>query len=326
MENNIRIRRIKFSTESFLSLAGHVIRGVQEAQNEGSVIGGLQGKREGDLVYVINTLPMKSGKKDSASSLKRLVRDLKEHRKKGSGVEIVGWYSSSSGTDVSGSPVIRGSHEDFQTIFPGSFLVLVDPAKMERNTRIQDYLAIYHGSEKDIPDADGPSEAPDIDVDLDLSKIVKRIWGIIGSADKISAPKGKRVVIKKRSPGGKINQKKKETEPVSSDPLVMMDRISRDILKLKGYLAKLKRESVRKEHEDRTWFTKRIRFLKMKQIALFDDINAQISRTTDIQMRIAFYKVRDSLAQDMKLLDDLISEQYMETLTDLVRMGAEKSD
>ena len=271
-------------------------------------------------------------------------------------MEIVGWYSSSRGMDLSGSDAMRHQHDAFGTTFPGSFLLLVDPRNMERNTGIQDYLGIYRGAIDDIPGDHGPSEAPDIEVDLDLSKIVRRILGMVGGSGKHTAPEGKNVAMKlkknlkdqkkdrmdqkknltdqnedrmdrkKSGQGVKVTRKKNGVPAESDDPLVVMDRMSRDILRLKGYLAKLKRESVQKEHKDRTWFTRRVRFLKVKQLDLFDDINTQISRTADIQMRIAFYKVRDSLAQDMKLLDDLISEQYLETLTDLVRMGAEKTD
>ena len=363
------IRRVRFSTESYLSLIVDTARGSLGPGKKEPIIGGLQGKREGDLVYVINTIPGPSGGKGrgragegggergeegggagegegggergeeggrgrgeegGGSPLKGLIRNLKERLKKGSGMEIVGWYSSSPGMDLSGTDVMRHQHDAFGTTFPGSFLLLVDPRSMERNTRLQDYLGIYRGAIDDIPGDHGPSEAPDIEVDLDLSKIVRRVLGMVGGGKVNAVSEGKTAALKKKPMRDGAEKKDvtkgKKTPAGSTDPVVMIDRMSGDILRLKGYLAKLKRESVRKEHKDRTWFTRRIRFLKVKQLDLFDDINTQISRTADIQMRIAFYKVRDSLAQDMKLLDDLISEQYLETLTDLVRMGAEKTD
>jgi len=351
MTVKVPIRRVRFSTESFLSIFLNSLFAGKKS-NYQTIIGGLVGKRAENMVYVSRALSVPKDSSANRTPTESQVNDLLSHMEEDpSGVDVVGWFASSMGLDISYNKEMRSFHQLWLNHYPDSFIILMNLSNLESNTEISDYLKIYTIS----GDHHHPSslyEVRNVDVDLSLTDLSRALVkflkpqsseGIREIISESHATDGerdlveKRDLIKMREPVKKKGTQRKVSKKIRkqprpserksiTDPLEEIERISREILKLKSYLAKLKREMDLQEHEDRTWFTKRVKFLKLRQIAIFDTINEQIGKTRDIQMRIAFYKVRESLSKDMKLLDNLINEQYMVTLTDLVKSGAETSD
>lgn len=112
----------------------------------------------------------------------------------------------------------------------------------------------------------------------------------------------------------------------TTSPIRTMEELTDDVLQLKGRVVGLKRELDSGTHHGVAWFTQSVKSIKLDQVSLMDRINEVIGTTRDITVKIALYKVRDSLSGDMRLVDELINEQYMRTLSELMGMDSTSSN
>jgi hypothetical protein len=317
------IRRVRLSTETFLSLLWDAMQQSDLTNGRSFCIGGLRGKRSENMAYVSHVIAgagVCGEPKESLDATLELLKDQVSSEE--TGIEVVGWYVISSSMNIESTPALQRCAEQWQSAFPGSFHLALDPSRMLATQELSEFISIYGISPNQEYDLLTFSLVQSVDVDLGLGDLIRSLKGRIipdqETQTNIRSSVARQRVRKVSSIGAVGAMKPGKVPPV--DTLRDIDLLSKDILRLKGYLAKLKQGLDSGKHPERSWFTKRVKFLKLKQLGLFDRINEVIKATTDIQMRIALYKVRDSLTIDMKILDDMINDQYMKTLTEIVRM------
>lgn len=330
---DIPLRRVRLSTDAFLSIMWDAFNQTGQ-DNKGSIcIGGLRGKRAENMVYVTNVVSEGSVCREPLETLEDLLELLgKTTKREESGMEVVGWYIISPTFGLDSTDALEQYTVRWQSTYPGSFLLILDPKKMLQARELIEFIRIYSITEHPDHDIMTYHSVPSIYVDLGIGDLIRAL------RNKLVDEQIETVLVTTNGEGP--GEKKRTREKLGNknsihtpgkgakkrEPLQEIDDLSNEILKLKAYLVKLKRALDSGKNKDTVWFTKRVKFLKLKQLSLSDRITEAIKGTTDIQMRIALHKVRDSLGIDMKLVDDLINEQYLHTLADLVRMGAETNE
>jgi len=324
---DLSIRKVVISAHALLTVVRHSYRFGMGRSCPGTY-GLLTGRRKGEVIMITRATPMGHEEGGHHFSFK-ITQDLLSLSSRKKGENTVGWYRSSSVRGFEFGPDARKTHQELLELAPGSVFMTMDPSRLGPGGNTREYLRIFtlqEGVTTDQNRAEAPQfEIKDLQIRTRFDDALRTVLEmvrlersdlpiILETEEKEDAAATRKMPAKECGESGK-----------PGSDLEAVDQFSTTVLKLKTTLAKLKKRTSAENGITKHEFTRRAKSLKMHQLSLLDRINTRINTTTDLQMKMAFYKIRDSLSRDMRLLDDLINEQYFQVLSDIITLESDKS-
>lgn len=333
------IQRVVISTMAILRILSHIkrfniiqqgseIKGSNVVQQGSDIKGCIIGYRSEDVLHIRNVIPISHSVKEVPSSDNDLDDRLDEISQRIES-KVLGWYHAYPNMDLSFSKESKVTQRIVMKSFPGAVVLVVDSAKFIVRNELKSSMKVFtlNGNSSMVGDKEMKPviEIRDIELRTSLREAFRNTSRIIDRNLQGYPPvfeykeKRKQANGQTSSKNTKLRSSTKNQEQPRSD-LERIDALSIKVVSLKDGLGKLKHSIDSHDPGDPQLFTKKARSLKVMQLDLFDHINKGIKNCENVQYKIAFYKIRDSLSMDMKLLDDMINDQYIETLTGLLKM------
>jgi len=313
-------KKITFSYSAILAVIRHSLRFVYQERGTHSpeVKGILTGEKRGETLIVTGAVPISHTDVQESPPDDEFFRKAENYRN-AHGVSIVGWYHSHPGTGPFFTRKDRLNHFGFISRYLGTVSLLIDPLKIGAGAQFGDYIRVFVLPHTNMGANSPALELRNITVRADFGDVVESVVEMVGLERSHGVPiKEEGEELKKQVKAKKVPAKKKKA---AQSEMEVIDRLADSVLRLKVPLAKIKKKVDFHTGLDISGLTKEMKALKLRQIILYEKINRRINRTSNIQARIALYRIRDSLGQDMRRLDNLINEQYINTLAELTRAG-----
>jgi len=324
------IRRVVISANVLFTILRHSLR-FGTLQDPGETRGALRGRRVKDTVLVVNAVPIAHGpgSENVGKATSAFLQKLKRLHGKRNG-SIVGWYHSFPNHDLSFSPGTKRTHMEVQKMLPGTIALVIDPARMRVGNEAGEYSRIYT-MPHELMDSEEKDDSPQIEI-RDIVMRTRFDDGLRTILEMVKLQReGQPVIIELQEGAGAGKRQKKAYHPSGTGggktrtDLEEIDVLSNNVISLKTQLGGLRTQTQTEDGVRTSDFTKKAKALKLRQLSLFETINGRIKDTTEVQAKIVFYKIRDSLNNDMRLLDEMINDQYIRKLGELIKMESEKS-
>lgn len=316
-------KKITFTYSAILTVIRHSLRfsHPEKGTHSPEVKGILTGEKRGDTLIVTGAVPISHTDVQESPPDDEFFREAEDYRN-AHGVSIVGWYHSHPGTGPFFTRKDRLNHFGFISRYLGTVSLLIDPLKIGAGAQFGDYLRVFVLPHTNMG-ADSPAlELRNITVRADFGDVVESVVEMLSLERSHGVPiKEEGEELKKQLRAKKVEKVPAKKKKAAQSEMEVIDRLADSVLRLKVPLAKIKKKVDSHTGLDISGITKEMKALKLRQITLYEKINRRINRTSNIQARIALYRIRDSLGQDMRRLDNLINEQYINTLAELTREG-----